>query len=83
MEFSFARVLGGFGVFHYLCRAFPGLPEVLLRGLFVGSTREASLCYIDNANLPSEDEKDIIVADEVFRAFEETSNTILNRNVKQ
>jgi hypothetical protein len=38
---------------------------------------------MDNVNLPSDDEKDIIVADEVFRAFEETSNTILNRNAKQ
>jgi hypothetical protein len=35
---------------------------------------------MDNVNLPSDDEKDIIMADEVCRAFEETSNTILNRN---
>jgi hypothetical protein len=44
--------------------------------------REASLCYMDNVNLPSDDEKDIIMADEVCRAFE-TFNTILNRNAQQ
>ncbi len=48
--------------------------------LFVGSIREASWGHMDDVNIRSEDEKDIIVADEVCRAFEGASGTFPNMN---
>jgi hypothetical protein len=48
--------------------------------LVVGSIREASWGPMDDVNIHSEDEKDIIVADEVCRAFEGASGTFLNMN---
>jgi hypothetical protein len=35
---------------------------------------------MDDVNIPSEDEKNIAVANEVCRAFEEASGAVLNRN---
>jgi hypothetical protein len=48
---------------------------------FIGSIREASL-EMDNVNILSEDEKDIVVADKVCRAFQEAFGLILNKNCK-
>jgi hypothetical protein len=43
---------------------------------------EATLSYMDNVNELGEDEKDILVTDEVCRDFEAASGAILNRNQK-
>jgi hypothetical protein len=43
---------------------------------------EATLSYMDNVNELGEDEKDILVTDELCRDFEATSGAILNRNPK-
>ncbi len=56
--------------------------EDLIRGLFMGGIREASFGYMDDVNVLSEDEEDIVIADSVCRAFEEASGAILNRNRK-
>jgi hypothetical protein len=40
-----------------------------LCGLFDGSIREASLGNVDDVSLLSEDEKDTIVIEEVYRAW--------------
>jgi hypothetical protein len=56
--------------------------QALLRSLFIGDMREVSLGYIDNLNTFSEDEKDIVAADKMCKAFEEGSDAILNRNCK-
>jgi hypothetical protein len=56
--------------------------EDLIRGLFMGGIREASFGYMDDVNVLSEDEEDIVIADSVCRAFKEASGAILNRNRK-
>jgi hypothetical protein len=56
--------------------------EDCIRGLFMGVIREASFGYMDDVNVLGEDEEDIIIADEVCRAFEEASGAILIRNRK-
>ena len=56
--------------------------EAVLRGLFVGGIKEASLGYMDDVNILGEEESDIVRADEVCRAFEAASGAILNRNRK-
>jgi hypothetical protein len=47
--------------------------EALLSSLFVGGIREASLSYMDDVNLLSEDKEGIIVLNGMCRAFEEVS----------
>ncbi len=54
----------------------------MLCSIFVGRIMEASLGSMDDVNMLREDEKDIVVADVVCRAFEEASVPILNRNFK-
>jgi hypothetical protein len=56
--------------------------ERLLCGLFMGGLREATLSYMDDVNELGEDEQDILVTDELCRAFEAASGAILNRNRK-
>ncbi len=56
--------------------------ECCLQGLFMGGLREATLSYMDDVNELGEDEKDILVTDEVCRAFEAALGAILNRNRK-
>jgi hypothetical protein len=56
--------------------------EGFLRGLFMGGLREATLSYMDDVNELGEDEQDILVTDELCRAFEAASGAILNRNRK-
>jgi hypothetical protein len=56
--------------------------ERFLRGLFMGGLREATLSYMDDVNELGEDEQDILVTDELCRAFEAASGAILNRNRK-
>ncbi len=56
--------------------------ERFLRGLFMGGLRKATLSYMDDVNELGEDEQDILVTDELCRAFEAASGAILNRNRK-
>ncbi len=56
--------------------------ERFLRGLFMGGLREATLSYMDDVNELCEEEQDILVTDELCRAFEAASGAILNRNRK-
>ncbi len=56
--------------------------ERLLRGLFMGGLCEATLSYMDDVNELGEDEQDILITDELCRAFEAASGAILNRNRK-
>jgi hypothetical protein len=56
--------------------------EALLRGLFVGAVREASLGYMDDIAAMGDTDADLITTDEVCRDFEAVSGAILNRNRK-
>ncbi len=56
--------------------------EDLLRGIFMAGLRKASFGYMDDVHVLGEDEEDIIIGDEVCRAFEDASGDILNRNCK-
>jgi hypothetical protein len=56
--------------------------EHFLRGLFMGGLQEATLSYMDDVNELGEDEQDILVTDELCRAFEAASGAILNPNRK-
>jgi hypothetical protein len=58
------------------------LLEARLRGLFMGILREASIGYMDDINELGEDENDIVLTDQICRAFEAASGAILNRNRK-
>jgi hypothetical protein len=44
--------------------------------------RETSVGYLDDMNILSKDERNIVVANEVSRAFKEASGAIFNRNRK-
>jgi hypothetical protein len=58
------------------------LLERRLRGLFMGTIREASIGYMDDINELGEDDNDIVLTDQICRAFEAASGVILNRNRK-
>jgi hypothetical protein len=48
----------------------------------MGILREASIGYMDDINELGEDENDIVLTDQICRAFEAASGAILNRNRK-
>ncbi len=58
------------------------LLERRLHGLFMGLIREASIGYMDDINELGEDDNDIVLTDQICRAFEAVSGAILNRNRK-
>jgi hypothetical protein len=56
--------------------------ENSLKGLSMAGLREVTYSYMDDVNELGEDDEDIVLLDEICRAFEAASGAILNRNCK-
>jgi hypothetical protein len=58
--------------------------EALMCGPFIGDYQRdlCRLLYLDDMNILSKDERNIVVANEVSRAFKEASGAIFSRNRK-